>query len=232
MFFGGDSSSGVSGDLDSATQTATWMEGYWGMGKTVSSAATARRLQAGTPGGGNRSAGPSIEMDGKGPSPFGHLADRIEDNLSSLLERAEELIRENEGHILALAHALEQHKTISGEDVTAVMERTQGPLVDGTVYGDEAFIARLRDYHNAALRAHQQHSVPDIPLPVAAAEPAYVVTIPDAYVNGNGNGAGGTEDVVDFGGYGTGNGAYGPWGAPTYDPPGSDGEQGEAGDEH
>jgi cell division protease FtsH len=232
MFFGGDSSSGVSGDLDSATQTATWMEGYWGMGKTVSSAATARRLQAGTPGGGNRSAGPSIEMDGKGPSPFGHLADRIEDNLSSLLERAEELIRENEGHILALAHALEQHKTISGEDVTAVMERTQGPLVDGTVYGDEGFIARLRDYHNAALRAHQQHSVPDIPLPVAAAEPAYVVTIPDAYVNGNGNGAGGTEDVVDFGGYGTGNGAYGPWGAPTYDPPGSDGEQGEAGDEH
>jgi hypothetical protein len=171
-------------------------------------------------------------MDGKGPSPFGHLADRIEGNLSSLLERAEELIRENEGHILALAHALEQHKTISGEDVTAVMERTQGPLVDGTVYGDEAFIARLRDYHNAALRAHQQHSVPDIPLPVAAAEPAYVVTIPDAYVNGNGNGAGGTEDVVDFGGYGTGNGAYGPWGAPTYDPPGSDGEQGEAGDEH
>ena len=231
MFFGGDSSSGVSGDLDSATQTATWMEGYWGMGKTVSSAATARRLQAGTPGGGNRSVGQDINADGPGPSPFGHLADRIEDNLSSLLERAEELLRENETHILALAHALEQHKTISGEDVAAVLEGTQGPLVDGTVYGDEAFIGRLRDYHRAALRAHQHHSVPDIPLPVASPAPAYVVTIPDAYLNGNGtangNGAG-TDDVVDFGG----NGAYGPWGAPTYDPPGSEGEQGESGDEH
>jgi ATP-dependent Zn protease len=222
MFFGGDSSSGVSGDLDSATQTATWMEGYWGMGKTVSSAATARRLQAGTPGGGNRAAGPSIEVDGPGPSPFGHLADRIEENLSTLLERAEELIRENEAHILSLAHALEQHKTISGEDVAAVMERERGPLVDGTVYRDEAFVARLRDYHNAALRAHQRHSVPEIPLPVAAAEHAYVVTIPDNYLNGNGTA--GTEEVVDFGG-------YGPFGAPTYDPPESGGEPGEPGGE-
>ena len=54
MFFDDDSSSGVSGDLDSATFTASYMEGYWGMGKTVSSAATGRRLEAGTPGGGNR----------------------------------------------------------------------------------------------------------------------------------------------------------------------------------
>jgi cell division protease FtsH len=56
MFFDTDSSSGVSGDLDSATTVASFMEGYWGMGKTVSSAASARRLEAGTPGGGNRAA--------------------------------------------------------------------------------------------------------------------------------------------------------------------------------
>ncbi len=52
MFFDSDSSSGVSGDLDSATTVASFMEGYWGMGKTVSSAASSRRLEAGTPGGG------------------------------------------------------------------------------------------------------------------------------------------------------------------------------------
>ena len=37
MFFDGDNSSGVSGDLESATQLATLMEGYWGMGSTVAS---------------------------------------------------------------------------------------------------------------------------------------------------------------------------------------------------
>ena len=32
MFFDGDNSSGVSGDLEHATRIATYMEGYWGMG--------------------------------------------------------------------------------------------------------------------------------------------------------------------------------------------------------
>jgi cell division protease FtsH len=37
LFFDGDSSSGVSGDLEAATTIATLMEGYWGMGATVTS---------------------------------------------------------------------------------------------------------------------------------------------------------------------------------------------------
>src|SRR5712691_9152275 len=36
MFFDQDSSSGVSGDLESATTVASFMEGFWGMGATVS----------------------------------------------------------------------------------------------------------------------------------------------------------------------------------------------------
>jgi cell division protease FtsH len=224
MFFDGDSSSGVSGDLDSATQTATWMEGYWGMGKTVSSAATARRLEAGTPGEGNRRAAPDAVGDGHGLSPFGRLADRIEDNLVVLLQQAEDILRENERHVLAVAHALETHKTLSGEDVEAIVRYTQGPLVDGTIYSDDAFIGKLHEYHLASLRAHKQHADPDVPLPVAAAEPAYVVTIPEPHLNGNnGNGNGsatGSDDVIDFGGYGLSNGAHaGPLGAPTYEPP-------------
>ena len=40
MFFNGDNSSGVSGDLESATTVAALMEGQWGMGSTVSSYAS------------------------------------------------------------------------------------------------------------------------------------------------------------------------------------------------
>jgi ATP-dependent Zn protease len=213
MFFDSDSSSGVSGDLDSATTVASFMEGYWGMGKTVSSAASARRLEAGTPGG-PRSATPAAGpgADGKGPSPFARLADRIEDNLGLLLTRTEGLLRENERYVLALAHALETHKTLSGEDVAAVLEGTRGPLVNGSPYADDAFIVKLREYHLAAKRAHQQHNHPDVQLPVA--EPAYAIAGPvGGYGNGNGS-VTGTEDVIDFGGLGTGgtngNGAHGP----------------------
>jgi cell division protease FtsH len=232
MFFDNDSSSGVSGDLDSATLVASYMEGYWGMGKTVSSAATAKRLESGTPGGSPRAAAAAAGGGGEkgGPNPFGRLADRIEDNLGVLLVKAEELLRENERYVLALAHALETHKTLSGEDVTAVLEGHQGPLVDGTPYADDEFIAKLRTYHMAAKRAHQQHNQPDIPLPVAEL-PAFVAagsgSLFDGNFNGNGSGTpADTEDVIDFGGLGTGNGSHpGPLGAPTYDPPGSEDDE-------
>ena len=235
MYFDSDSSSGVSGDLDSATTVASFMEGYWGMGKTVSSAASARRLEAGTPGGVARAAAPGTgtAAEGRGSAAFARLADRIEDNLGELLTRAEQILGENERHVLALAHALETHKTLSGEDVTAVFEGGHGPLVNGTPYADDAFIAKLREYHLAAKRAHQQHNHPDVQLPVA--EPAYAIadgygagSLLDGSYNGNGNGTGatGTDDVIDFGGFGTGNGSQGPLGAPTYDPP-SDGPDNE-----
>ncbi len=167
MFFDDDSSSGVSGDLDSATAVASYMEGYWGMGKTVSSAAASRRLEAGTPGGGNRAAA-APGIGGEGHSMLGKLADRIEENLAVLLVRAESILRENERDVLALAHALETYKTLSGEDVTAVFEGGRGPLVNGDPYADDEFIARLREYHLAAKRAHQEHNQPQLPLPVAA----------------------------------------------------------------
>ncbi len=209
MFFDSDSSSGVSGDLDQATTVASYMEGYWGMGKTVSSAASARRLEAGTPGGGSRAATPG-SGDAHGPSPFGRLADRIEDNLSVLLDKAEMILRENERHVLALAHALETNKTLSGEDVTAVFDGTRGPLVDGSPYADDEFITRLREYHVAAQRAHRDHSVPQLPMPVAA--PAALVS-GSILADGYGSSANGTPNGT---GDGSGTPTYEP---PTYDPP-------------
>lgn len=162
MFFDGDSSSGVSGDLESATTVASFMEGYWGMGATVSSYSTARRLEVGSPGGGR--GGPQ-----KGESTEAvlrkALADRIEDHLADLLATAEAILRDNRAGVLALAHALETHKTLSGDDVQAVLEGRPGLTVDGTIYGDAAFVARLEEYHAAAAGAHRSHTAVALALP-------------------------------------------------------------------
>jgi cell division protease FtsH len=98
MFFNNDSSSGVSGDLESATTVASFMEGFWGMGSTVSSYSTAKRLEVGSPGGGQGG------RNKKGHDPEAEmrraLADRIEDNLNTLLVRVEEIITEDRDRVL------------------------------------------------------------------------------------------------------------------------------------
>ena len=227
MFFDEDNSSGVSGDLEGATTIAALMEGVFGMGQTVSSLSAGQRLQIGTPGGRGKGTQEDAEAIARRM-----LADRIEDNLSRLLEQTEETLRENEQYVLAVSHALETYKTLSGEDIEAIFEGQRGPLVDGTVYQDDSFLSRLREYHLAAKVAHHEHSKPDVELPVA--EPVYAIAdgygagnFFDGSFNGNGSGTGGgtgTEDVIDFGGLGNGNGngSQGPLGAPTYDPPSDD----------
>ena len=115
MFFDGDISSGVSGDLESATTVATLMEGYWGMGETVAShgvtqPAGHRRRRA--PGGGER------RRPGRPAQGQPRRAHRGQPGRAA--ERAEELLPENRAEVLLLAHALETHKTIAGEDVIAV----------------------------------------------------------------------------------------------------------------
>jgi cell division protease FtsH len=170
MFFEKDSSSGVSGDLESATAVASFMEGFWGMGTTVSSYSTAKRLEVGSPGGGR---GGALKKGQDPEAQVRHaLADRIEDQLTTLLDRTEQILRENRNDVLALAHALETHKTLSGEDIVAVLERTRGPLVDGAPYGDEEFLAELNDYHLAAARAHREHSQEQLNMPAPAAPTA------------------------------------------------------------
>ncbi|NMI00792.1 AAA family ATPase [Pseudonocardia acidicola] len=163
MFFDGDSSSGVSGDLESATTLASFMEGFWGMGSTVSSYSTARRLEVGSPGGrgasGKQTETPEAMLRRA-------LADRIEDQLSELLGRAEAILRDNRSAVLAIAHALETHKTLSGEDVEAVLGGTEGPTVDGRIYADPEFAARLEEYHAAAAGAHHRHTAVQLTLPV------------------------------------------------------------------
>jgi hypothetical protein len=128
----------------------------------VSSYSTARRLEVGSPGGGR--GGPQ-----KGESTENKLraalADRIEDQLAGLLDQAEDILRQNRTAVLAIAHALETHKTLTGEDVEAVVEGREGLNVDGRVYRDQAFVRQLEDYHAAAAGAHRSHTAVKLALP-------------------------------------------------------------------
>jgi hypothetical protein len=68
--------------------------------------------------------------------------------------------------VLSLAHALETHKTLTGDDVIAVLNTESGPLVDGRPYRDEANIAAIEKYHESAVTAHKEHKKPEITLPI------------------------------------------------------------------
>ncbi|MBW3642745.1 MAG: ATPase, partial [Actinobacteria bacterium] len=164
LFFDGDNSSGVSGDLESATTVATLMEGYWGMGSTVASHGVTHKAGIG-PGGGK----PVEEQERE--LLKGSLGERIEEKLAELLSRTEVVLVENRLHVLAVAHALETYKTLSGEDVVAVLEGRQGPVVDGRVYRTSEFAEQAERYHELASAAHRGHSKVAAPLPVFTGGP-------------------------------------------------------------
>jgi ATP-dependent Zn protease len=162
MFFSGDNSSGVSGDLESATRVATFMEGYWGMGSTVTSHAITRL--AGIPGGGGGKGGNDEERDQE-LLKNSTLGARIESKLAELLSRTEELLGENRREVLAVAHALETNKTVTGEDVEAIIQGRQGPLLDGRPYHTDEFLEQAEAYHALVVTAHQAHAKVEAPLP-------------------------------------------------------------------
>jgi ATP-dependent Zn protease len=179
LFFGGDSSSGVSGDLESATAIATMMEGYWGMGSTIACHGVTQKVGIG---GGGR---PGEKGKGQESQDLlkGDLGGRIEGKLEELLARTELLVGENRREILAVSHALETHKTVTGDDVIAVIEARQGPLIDGRVYANPTFLVAAEAYHQRALEAHMAHSPIDLPLPVLAG-----VGLTEGRVPADGNG--------------------------------------------
>ncbi|HMC53037.1 MAG TPA: AAA family ATPase [Acidimicrobiales bacterium] len=167
LFFDGDNSSGVSGDLEGATQIATLMEGYWGMGQTVASHGVTHKVGIG--GGGGR---PGKE-EGKRDKDLleSSLGERIEEQLAGLLERTRELLGGERLEVLAVAHALESHKTLTGEDVVAIVQGRQGPLVDGRPYHLPEFVQELEAYHSLAMAAHRSHGGSDLTMPVVPVLP-------------------------------------------------------------
>ena len=171
LFFDGDSSSGVSGDLNGATWLTTYMEGYWGMGSTVASHGVLQDLKVGGgrpggPGGGNKPDQDILE---------GGLGHRVEAKLDELLVRTRSLLEVNRLEVLAVAHALEMHKTLTGDDVGAVIDGRPGALVDGRPYHDPKVAGQLEAYHVEAVTAHKLHAKVGLPMPTLAPfEPALV----------------------------------------------------------
>jgi ATP-dependent Zn protease len=159
LFFDDDNSAGVAGDLAQATAVAARMEAYLGMGRTVAShrvtkfGLTRGRAQHASEDGTDRNL---LETE---------LGRRVETHLEELLVQTEELLRENRSEILAVTHALETHKTMSGDDVAAIIEGLEGPLVDGRPYREAAFVDDAERYHVEAVAAHKAHSKPTIDMP-------------------------------------------------------------------
>ncbi|MFP5318966.1 MAG: AAA family ATPase [Acidimicrobiia bacterium] len=183
LFFDGDNSSGVRGDLENATSVAADMEGYWGMGSTIAFHDVIGR--SGRSDDMRRQAGRGSESD----LLLRTLGQRIERKLEELLAAAEQILRENRTQVLAVAHALEAHKTVTGEDIEAIIDGRAGPLVDGRVYATPEFAAAAEAYHAQALAAHKGHGIIDVPLPLfhtrpTAEEPVFV--LPEA-THGNGD---------------------------------------------
>ncbi|MFI6902767.1 AAA family ATPase [Nonomuraea sp. NPDC050394] len=162
MFFAEDSSSGVSGDLRTATFLTALMESCWGMGSGVTSLPALRELEI--MGGAST---PHPGQNGQMPDVPG---ERIESALVRLLEKTGRLLREHRRQVLSVAHALETHRTLNGDDVVAIIEGRAGPLVDGTVYASDELHAELEDYHREAARAHREHGRVGRALPRLVAE--------------------------------------------------------------
>src|SRR3954453_23239107 len=107
MFFGGDNSAGVGGDLGNATGLITSMLTRAGMGDTISSGM------------------------GTGLAAKDDLDRRVEAKLRELYARAGTLLEANRWLVLAIANAMLQRRTITGEAIEATNPGPRGPTPAG-----------------------------------------------------------------------------------------------------
>jgi ATP-dependent Zn protease len=169
MFYDGDHTQGVGGDMASATGIVTRSMLSHAMGPNLRAFNGGMLARSGLMAGGI----PLVEG-----VPFeGETAAAVEAKLRELYDRTVTVLEENRREVLAVAHALETYKTLSGEDVAAVIDGTEGPLVDGRGYVEPEFVTELEDYHRQAVEAHKvvherPPSLPAMPEPLAAARRA------------------------------------------------------------
>jgi hypothetical protein len=163
MLFDGDNSSGLGGDLRNATRLATMMAGYWGMGSTLASHEVQRQFGiGGGGGGGGRPGGDDAPEDREHKLLEGSLGGQVEQRLGELYDAVSEALAEHRVHVLAVAHALETHLTITGDDVAAIIDQEQGPFIDGRGYYSPESIDKLEAYHAAVLE-FRRRGIEDLP---------------------------------------------------------------------
>jgi ATP-dependent Zn protease len=139
MFFGGDNSAGVGGDMRAATTVIRGMLTRAAMGDTLASH--------------------DGVFGGDGPETGNDLDRRVEVKLRELYQRAERLLEDNRWFVLAVAHALVSRRTITGEDIDAIYRGTRGATLDGSWYHDRYNRMAIERFHVGALAAHDEQSV-------------------------------------------------------------------------
>jgi cell division protease FtsH len=169
MFFDGDHSMGVGGDMRAATGMTSQALAYYAMGdRFASRSVTLAPLGSA-----------SMETGGDRALFDSAFGQSVEEKLAELYESTWTLLEENRSEVLALAHALETVKTITGDDVEAIIEGTRGPTVDGRPYRDPSFLQMLHRYHEAVLRAHKEHAGVESRIPVPVPPPPVEVSSVD-----------------------------------------------------
>lgn len=153
MFFEEDNSSGVTGDLSSASRVAAMMEGSWGMGASLTSAYGTRENAGGGP-----ASAISVAMR--------ENREAIEKNLATLYDRVAGLLEEHKDKILELAAVLEERKNISGDEVAEIMGSAPGSramrepkgwqAVSDTVAGERQREALLRTGREVAMDSSEE----------------------------------------------------------------------------
>ncbi|MFN0027882.1 MAG: AAA family ATPase [Acidimicrobiales bacterium] len=134
MFFGGDNSVGVGGDMAGATSTVRRMLSRAAMGETLT----------------------SHGIDDLSDPQRQEFDVRVEAKLQELYQRTFDLIDANRWFLAAIAHALQQHHTITGEDIDAIYKGHVGPTLDGSVYRSEGFLEQYGTYLASAREAHEE----------------------------------------------------------------------------
>jgi cell division protease FtsH len=178
LFFEGDHSTGVGGDMRGATALTTQMLAFYAMGDTLASRSV------------------NLSTFRAGAMPIESGADRalfdtdfgrsVDAKLRELYDRTMSLLEEHRVDVLCVAHALETFKTITGDDVEAIIEGRAGPNIDGSRYRDARFIEDLEAYHAACAAAHWQHGGVEGTIPVPVPPPP--VGALAAIQSGSGNG--------------------------------------------
>src|SRR5260370_26568519 len=118
MFFDGDSSSGVSGDLQNATRISLAMEGLWGMGGQYGSYAVTPAPHDAHP-----------VADGQDRAVFETtLGRRVEAHMAAIAQRTGTPPQENRAHRVAVGRALPFPNTIPRPACDPSTKGEEGPL--------------------------------------------------------------------------------------------------------
>jgi cell division protease FtsH len=178
LFFDGDHSTGVGGDMRGATAVTMQMLAYYAMGDTIAS----RSVNLST----LRPGAMAIES-GSDRSLFDtEFGKSVEAKLRELYDRTMALLEEHRDDVLTVAHALETYKTITGDDVEAIIEGREGPNIDGRRYHDARFLEELEAYHLACSAAHLQHGGVEGTIPVPVPPPPLGALVAAQQPSGNG----------------------------------------------